>query len=190
MYYELIKRDEIKGASELMKQNLETERLSLLPLQACSLALSLEDYEKMQTELGLNVTNTILDEEMQYAMKVRLRKVLEDIENYLWLTNWAIVHKEQNQIIGFIMLKGCPNENGEVIVGYGIEEKYRRNGYATEALKRLTDWVFENPKALCVIADTEKTNVPSHKVLENIGAVKYKEDDELIWWKIKNTNEL
>lgn len=86
------------------------------------------------------------------------------------------------------MLKGYPNENGEVIVGYAIEEKYRRNGYATEALKGLTEWFFENPKALCVIADTENTNIPSHKVLENVGAVKYKETDELTWWKIRNKN--
>lgn len=164
---------------------LETKRLNLLPLQANNLALSIEDYGKMQTDLGLNITNTILDDEMKYAMQVRLRKVLEDVENYLWLTNWAVVLKEENRIIGFIMIKGCPNENGEVIVGYGIEEEYRRKGYATEALKGLTQWIFENPKSLCVIADTEKRNIPSHKVLENIGAIKYKETDELIWWKIE-----
>lgn len=86
------------------------------------------------------------------------------------------------------MLKGYPNENGEVIVGYGIEKNHRQKGYATEALKGLTEWVFENPKALCVIADTEKTNIPSHKVLKNLGAIKYKETDELIWWKIENKN--
>jgi RimJ/RimL family protein N-acetyltransferase len=51
------------------------------------------------------------------------------------------------------------NEIGEVIVGYAIEEKYRRNRYAAEALKGLTEWIFENPKALCVTADTEKTNI-------------------------------
>lgn len=167
-----------------MNQSLETKRLNLLPLQAQSLALSVEDYRKMQTDLGLNISSTVLEEEMEYAMKVRLRKVLEDVENYLWLTNWAIVHKEENQIIGFIMIKGCPNEMGEVIVGYGIDELYRRNGYATEALRGLTEWIFQNPKALYVIADTEKTNIPSHKVLKNLGAIKYKETDELIWWKI------
>lgn len=84
------------------------------------------------------------------------------------------------------MIKGYPNKSGEVIVGYGIEEKYRRNGYATESLKRLIKWIFGNPKALCVIADTEKTNKPFHKVLENLGAIIYKEIDELVWWKIEN----
>ncbi len=43
---------------------------------------------------------------------------------------------------------------------------------------------FENPKAVYVIGDTEMANIPSHKVLEYAGAIKYKETDELIWWKI------
>lgn len=172
---------------ELITENkiIETERLILLPLQPRQLELSIENYGKMQTELGLRVISTILEEEMQYAMKVRLKKSLQDIENYLWLTNWAIIHKEENQIIGFIMIKGCPNEIGEVIVGYGIDEAYRRNGYATESLNRLTEWIFENPKALSVIADTEKDNIPSHKLLQKVGAFKFKETDELIWWKIE-----
>ncbi|WP_035790634.1 GNAT family N-acetyltransferase [Clostridium beijerinckii] len=165
---------------------LETERLRLLPLQADELALSIENYGKMQTDLGLRVTNTVLDDEMKYAMKVRSRKILEDEENYLWLTNWAIILKEENMIIGFIMIKGYPNENGEVIVGYGIEEKYRNMRYATEALKGLIEWIFKNPKAVYVIGDTEKANTPSHKVLQNVGAIKYKENDELIWWKVEN----
>lgn len=169
---------------ELENKSLESERLKLLPLTAENLTLSLEDYEKMQTDLGLSITEAALDEELKYAMKVRLKKVLEDEQNYLWLTNWAIVNTEKNQIVGFIMLKGLPNENGEVIVGYGIDNVYRRNGYATEALKMLTKWIFENPRALFVIADTEKDNIASHKVLKNAGAVKYKEADELVWWKI------
>jgi RimJ/RimL family protein N-acetyltransferase len=168
----------------LINQSLESERLRLLPLTAEELAASLENYEKMQLDLGLNITEAALEEELEYAMKVRLRKVLEDVRNYMWLTNWAIVNKEINKIVGFIMIKGLPNENGEVIVGYGIDEGYRRNGYAVEALKRLDEWIFENPKAAFVIADTEKTNIASHKVLIGAGAVRYKETDELIWWKI------
>jgi ribosomal-protein-alanine N-acetyltransferase len=186
MFNELMKENEIKELTEPMKHCLETERLNLVPLQAHSLALSLVDYGKMQTELGLSVTKTILeDDEMQYAMGVRLRKVLEDVDHYLWLTNWAIVLKEKSEIIGYIMLKGIPNEFGEVITGYDIDEDYRRKGYATEALNRLIQWIFENPKALSVIADTEKSNIPSCKLLEQVGAVQYKETDELIWWKIE-----
>lgn len=184
MNYELTKKNKTIDVKEL-NRNLEAERLILLPLQSNQLALAVEDYGKMQSDLQLRISKTTLDEEMKYAMKIRLKKVLADADNYLWLTNWAIIHKEEKQIIGFIMIKGCPNENGEVIVGYGIDENYRRNGYATEALQRLNQWIFENPKALFVIADTEKMNIASHKVLENVGAVKYKETDELVWWRIQ-----
>lgn len=185
MNYQLNDENEVKELEELTKYNLETERLSILPLGPKQLELSIDDYRKMQRDLGLRVTNMILDEEMKHAMKVRLKKVLEDVENFLWLTNWAIINKEKNHIIGFIMIKGAPNDVGEVIVGYGIEKNYRKNGYATEALKKLTKWIFINPKAKCVIADTEKSNILSHKVLENVGAIKYDETDELIWWKIE-----
>lgn len=164
---------------------VETERLELLPLDSNNLLLSTKNFQDMEKNLGLSITDTKLDEEMRYAMEVRLRKVLEDEENYLWMTNWAVVLKEDNCIVGFIMIKGCPNKLGEVIVGYGIEHKYRCKGYASEALKGLIEWIFINPKVEYVIADTEKANVPSQKVLEKVGAEKYKEEDELIWWKIK-----
>ena len=105
---------------------IETSRLQLLPLKAEQLALAMEDYEQLQKNLNLTITKSVLDEEMAYAMKVRRRKVLEAPDDFLWLTNWAIISRQVNGIIGFIMLKGSPNEAGEVIVGYGIDEKYRR----------------------------------------------------------------
>ena len=75
MSYELNKRNDTIDGKDI-NHSLETERLSLLPLQSHQLALSLEDYAKMQTDLGLRVIDTALDEEMKYAMQVRLRKVL------------------------------------------------------------------------------------------------------------------
>jgi RimJ/RimL family protein N-acetyltransferase len=187
MNNELLKVSEVKENPHTMKYYyLETERLKLLPLQAQSLTLALEDYGRMQTELGLKTIKTFIDdEEMQYAMKIRLKKVLENEDNYVWFTNWAIVQKEENIIIGYIILKGLPNESGEVIIGYDIDEKYRRNRYATEAIGKLIQWIFTNPKVLSVIADTEKTNTPSCNLLEHIGAIRYKETEELVWWKIE-----
>ncbi|MCL6456782.1 MAG: GNAT family N-acetyltransferase [Gorillibacterium sp.] len=163
---------------------IETKRLYLLPLKAEQLALATEDYVQLQRDLSLTSAESELDEEMAYAMKVRHRKVLEDPENFLWLTNWAIISQEDTCIIGFIMLKGCPNEAGEVIVGYGIDEKYRRRGYATEVIHALTEWIFQNPQATSIIADVEIDNEASHRLLQSVGAIKYKEDDELVWWRI------
>jgi RimJ/RimL family protein N-acetyltransferase len=183
----LMKVSEGKELIQNMKCQLESERLNLLPLRAKSLALAEDNYGTMQTELGLKVNKTTLDEEMCYAMKIRLKKVLENEENYRWYTNWAIILKEENIIIGYIILKGLPNEAGEVIIGYTIDEDYRRRGYASEAIHRLIQWIFSNNEVIAVIADTEKTNMPSCRLLENLGAIKYKETEDLIWWKIENS---
>lgn len=92
MNYQLSDENEVKKSGKLIEYNLETERLSLLPLEPKQIELSIDDYRKMQRDLGLMATNMILDEEMKHAMKVRLKKVLEDVEKFLWLTNWAIIN--------------------------------------------------------------------------------------------------
>jgi ribosomal-protein-alanine N-acetyltransferase len=164
---------------------MKLERLSLIALKEDDLIGALEDYQKMQLALGLKLSDSPLDEDLVYAMKVRLKKVKEDLAHYEWLTNWAIVHNEMNQIVGYIMIKGLPNALGEVIIGYGIDESYRKQGYAKEAVEGLKQWIFENPDAKAIIADTEKENVASHRVLQSLGAFNYRENDELIWWKLE-----
>ncbi|MEK3791534.1 GNAT family N-acetyltransferase [Paenibacillus sp. FSL R7-0204] len=161
--------------------------LRLRPLNAAELALSLENYSELEQALGLNVTSTTTlldDEEMRYALRVRHAKVLQDEENYCWLTMWAIIHREQQQLIGFLILKGPPNEQGEVIVGYVLDERYWGQGYATEALRQITAWIFSHPGARWVIADTEKDNFASHRVLQHLGAELYRETEDLFWWRI------
>ncbi|WP_162551134.1 GNAT family N-acetyltransferase [Paenibacillus tepidiphilus] len=164
--------------------NLSSFRLDLTPLTSGELSLATYDYAGLEQSLGLNVTGTTLDEEMRYAMRVRLYKVLAQESNYLWLTNWAIVHREEQRIIGFLILKGSPSEQGEVIIGYVIDESHRRQGYATEAVRRICEWIFQHPRALWVVADTEKDNFASHNVLKGLGAELYRETEELYWWRI------
>jgi len=169
---------------------LGSQRIDLVPLNATELSLAIENYSGLQQHLGLNAISAELDDDMQYAMKIRLKKVLQDPEHYLWLTNWAIIHQKDQCIIGFIILKGYPNEKGEVTIGYVIDEKYRRNGYATEALQTINTWILSHPQANYVIADTEKDNIASHKVLERLGSERYLETEDLIWWRIANPRGL
>lgn len=79
------------------------------------------------------------------------------------------------------MIKGYPNKNGEVIIGYAMQDDYKRKGYMFEALKHLTEWIFLNADVKSIIADTLKSNLPSHKLLQKIGMVFYHEDNEWLW---------
>lgn len=163
---------------------LETEKLKLIPLDANNLRYSIEDRQKMEWNLGVKITDTELEKPLSEAMRTSLEMVLENKKDYLWFTSWEIVLKKENRIIGGLCFKGCPDEKGRVEIGYGMQDEYKCKGYMTEAVKELINWAFRFNHVTEVIAETEKDNLPSHRVLEKIGMEKYKENEKMFWWKI------
>ena len=81
-----------------------------------------------------------------------------------WACDWKICLKSGQQI-GGIGFKGMPNDMGKIEVGYGIEVKYRNQGYATEALGAMLEWAFSQDGVQGVQAQTEDKNTISKKVL-------------------------
>jgi len=163
---------------------LKTNKLKLIPLDVYNLRYSIEDRRKMERNLGVKITDTELEEPVKKAMRTSLKMVLENKKDYLWFTNWEIVLKKENRIIGGLCFKGCPDEKGRVEIGYGMQDGYRRKGYTTEAVKELVNWAFGFDNVTEVIAETEKDNLPSHKVLEKAGMEKFKENEKMLWWKL------
>ncbi|MBZ9622538.1 GNAT family N-acetyltransferase [Clostridium sp. FP2] len=170
-----------------------TQRLKIIPLDIENYRLYIENSNEMEENLGLKITNKIWDENIKGAFQYRFKKVSENKERYLWETLWIVICKEENREIASLMIKGYPNEKGEVIIGYGTNETFQNKGYMTEAVEGLIKWIFTNPKALSIVADTEKTNIASHRVLEKNGFIKYKESvktsdegevEELVWWRL------
>ncbi|MGE7689461.1 GNAT family N-acetyltransferase [Lysinibacillus sp. NPDC097214] len=162
---------------------LSTKRLRIIPLNAKYLELLINEEKTLEIELSVSGNKVFLDEELRQALKFRLSKVLEDEENYIWYTNWVIVSKEQNCIVGGIMLKGLPNEQGEVVIGYYTFPQYQGKGYMTETVRMLKDWLLRQSNVKYVIADTDKNNIASHKVLQKAGATLYSESEELYFWR-------
>ncbi len=163
---------------------LETNKLKLIPLDAHNLRYSIEDRRKMERNLGVKITDTELEEPVKEAMRTSLKMVLENKKDYLWFTNWEIVLKKENRIIGGLCFKGRPDEQGRVEIGFGMQDEHRCKGYTTEAVKELINWAFIQEKVLSVIAETEKDNLPSHRVLEKMEMQKYQENEKMFWWKI------
>lgn len=161
---------------------LDTERLRLIPLSAENLRLLIDNPKKMEQSLSIIESNGFLSSDLKQAMEIRLSKLLCDEENYIWYTNWLIVSKDQNCSVGGVMLKGLPNENGEVVIGYYTLPEYQGNGYMTETINTMKNWLLNQTDVIYVIADTDKDNIPSHRVLEKCGAKIYKETDELYFW--------
>ena len=88
-----------------------------------------------------------------------------------------------NKRIGGALFKGGPNSNGEVEIGYGIDDEYQGQGYAKEAIGSIVRWAMKQKGVLAVIAETEKENIASCKVLQHIGMSQYSETEAAYWWK-------
>lgn len=169
---------------------LETERLKLIPLDFEN--IQPDDHEKIERRLGLQLASMILgeqiDREIKAAMRTSLENIIRNKREDQWFADWEsvlIISKEENAIIGGFCMQRCPDGFGEVQIGYMIQPEYRNSGYMTEALKGGMSWVFQRPGVSALIAETTKSNLPSHRVLEKIGMKVYKETDRSLWWKIE-----
>ncbi len=95
---------------------------------------------------------------------------------------WTFYSKSENRVISGGIFKGGPNENGYVEIGYGICDDMQKCGYATEGNGRLISWALNKMRVAGVIAETEKDNIASIRVLEKLGFEKTHETDEFYYW--------
>lgn len=164
---------------------LETQSLRIIPLRLNQFSLLLKGIDKMEQALGLTASNESLDKDTQQAMEGLYNEALKYPKDYLWFTNWQIILKSANKAIGSACFMRSPDENGFVEIGYGINSEYRNNGYATDAIRAMCNWALKQTVVQAVIAETEKNNYPSHRVLLKCGMIKYKESDNSYFWKLK-----
>jgi RimJ/RimL family protein N-acetyltransferase len=97
---------------------------------------------------------------------------------------YEIRRRSDGAAIGGIGFHGTPDEGGTAEVGYGLAESVRGQGYASEALRGILAGVRAwGGKRL--IADTDLGNIPSQRVMEAVGMVLTREDDELKYYAIE-----
>ena len=91
---------------------------------------------------------------------------------------FALVRREDGCAIGGIGFHGVPDEEGRTEIGYDLTEAARGNGYATEALRALSDWALARDDVRTLFATIERDNVPSQAVITRAGFRKAGEDEE------------
>ncbi len=169
---------------------IETDRLKLVPLNFGS--INPDDHQKIERKLGLQLASMILgeqiDREVKAAMRTSLENIIRDKKQDQWYADWQsvlIILKEENAIIGGFCFQSKPDEYGRVQVGYMIRPEYQRKGYMTEALTQGTSWIFRRPDVSAIIAETTKSNLPSHRVLEKVGMSVCRDTSSSLWWKLE-----
>ena len=158
-----------------MKVTLETQRLILRPF-------AVEDAEEVFSNWASDpeVTKymTWLPHENVEVTKILLNSWVKQYEKPERL-NFAIVLKENNELIGGIDVVGyLGGPQGTPVIGYVLSKKYWGRGIATEACKRVLEYLFSLGYQEVRI-DAEVENIASNNVIQKCGGQfqKCEEDD-------------
>ena len=82
---------------------------------------------------------------------------------------WVIEHRNKRKVIGTISIVDADYSGKIFTVGYTLSSAYWHNGYATESLKALTEYLFKELFAQRVQAKVIPENEASCRLLERVG---------------------
>jgi RimJ/RimL family protein N-acetyltransferase len=97
---------------------------------------------------------------------------------------FVIVERASGLVIGTIGFFGPPDPAGDAMIGYGLVPAARGFGYATEALRGIVEFASAQSSARKIVADTERGNQASQRVLEKAGFSHTHSTDEAHWYEI------
>lgn len=169
---------------------LNSKRLILNPLSLEQLETALVSIRMLAASMGVPIVSRLLDGTVERAVTMKIEKMSSaPREEHPWFTYWVIVLKEERIGAGLVGFKGTPNANGEVEIGYGIDEQYQRCGYMTEAVNTLIEWAFTHPEVRAITAThVLAKNFASQKVLMKTGFTEISSDHEFINFILHRAN--
>ncbi|MDK2562396.1 GNAT family N-acetyltransferase [Romboutsia sedimentorum] len=85
---------------------------------------------------------------------------------------WGIIHKATGQLIGTVGYDAIQIKNKRADIGYDINIKYWRQGFATEAINEVIRLGFENLDLNRIGAVVFPENIASLNLLEKLGFTK------------------
>ena len=109
------------------------------------------------------------DAELKKAYQEMLQGCLDYPEQWDWYAIWVIEEKDGTQV-GDLSFKGLAAD-GSVEIGYGIDEQFQGQGYATESVKAAVLWALQLPEVVRVEAETDPDTRAAQRVLEKCGFV-------------------
>lgn len=149
---------------------IESARLTLVAASADLVAADLAGQGAFAEALGAEVP---AEWPPQLFGGTVMRAALVQLQNPAeqgWSAWYLLESRAQPPVVvGMCQFKGRPDVSGSVEISYAILDRYRRLGYATEAVARLVGWAFSHPNVVQVVAETLPYLRNSIRVLEKVG---------------------
>jgi RimJ/RimL family protein N-acetyltransferase len=147
--------------------NIETERLLLVSLLPEEIeALIAGDAERVALLTGFTFPPD--DPNRGVDLSWHLRALQADCNQLSWRIR-VIVERLSNTVVGSINLKGPPNADGDVEIGWGLNEDARGKGYATEASAAVIYWASKQPRVATISATIPDDNYSSRRLAVRLG---------------------
>jgi RimJ/RimL family protein N-acetyltransferase len=149
--------------------NIATERLLLITLLPGELELLIAgDAAQVASVIGFKFPPD--DPNRGVDLVWHLRALRADRKQQPWRIR-VIVERSSNTVIGSINLKGPPDPDGDVEMGWGLNEVARGKGYATEASAALINWISKQPGVATISATISDDNYSSRRLAARLGLV-------------------
>ena len=169
-------------------KTIENDLVKLIYLDLEEWELLLKKPKKLEEKYHLNSTKNQEDLIIQEIMLDLLDKIKKGLLKYEDRVVCAIVYKPENCIVGSISLKSKLKKKkfSEFFeIGYGISKKYWNLGIASNAINLFLKILKENKSLNIFMAETDKDNIASQKVLRKNGFVKIDTHNDSLFWKVE-----
>ncbi|GHO83697.1 GNAT family N-acetyltransferase [Dictyobacter formicarum] len=162
---------------------VRSSRLSLVPLTASLIRLFLYNRSELARVLDAKVPTDWPGPDFEPILPLLLDGFEREPGHEAW-DGAIMLEGEERVLIGAMGLKGGPDEEGTVDIGYNILPAYQNQGYATEMARALIAWAFERSDIYKVIADCLYDNQGSIRVLEKLGMKRLVPDGDMLRWSL------
>ncbi|MGH3589248.1 MAG: GNAT family N-acetyltransferase [Pseudonocardia sp.] len=142
-------------------------RLVRLPTKAM-VALEAGDRTSASREAGVELSDFLAGEECAWLWRIRLKQIAEDPDSAEWVARAGLTVPD-GVAVGHAGFHGPPDETGMVEVGYTVDPKHRRRGYARAMLRELIAWAGRDPRVTTVRAAISPDNVASLGTIRGFG---------------------
>lgn len=160
---------------------LVTRRLTLVACSIAAIEALGRDRREAERLLGARLPHEWPDAELAGLLPVIATQLREN-SAALGYGVWLVVESGSGTVVGSAGFQGLPNTGGEVEIGYGVHPDFRNRGYATEAVRELTNWALGQSGVERVTAHCGPDNTPSLQVLAKSGLIRDGERNGLTRW--------
>jgi len=148
---------------------IQTQRLDLHLISVTDLITLFENPESFsipenagyQNPHGVLIKNS-------GPLRWRVPQVKRDPELNKWFVRFIVV-RETQEVVGSISFHAEPDSDGMIEIGLGVEPEFQNNGYATEALQGMWQWVCSEPGVRTLRYTVSPSNAPSQRIIQKFG---------------------